>query len=367
MDIADFDFELPEHLIADAPLPQRDASRLLVLPDDPAAAVAHRRFRDLPELLREGDLLVMNDSRVLPARLLGRRLPGGGGCEALLLAPMAPDGAGRATWSALCRPAKKLKPGTRLDFGALAAEVLEDLGEGEKRLALEGDGDIDALLDAAGTMPLPPYILARRGERASRDEDRERYQTVYAREKGSVAAPTAGLHFTPDLLDRLAARGVRRAWVTLHVGAGTFLPVKAERLEDHRMHSEWYRVPEEAAAEIEAARAEGRRVVAVGTTTVRTLETAADAQGRVRTGAGESRLLIAPGHRWRVVDALVTNFHLPKSTLLALVAAAAGRERILAAYREAIAEGYRFYSYGDAMLLGTGRRGVLSSGAADAD
>ena len=342
MRVADFDYDLPPGLIAQEALAERDASRLLVL-DRATGALAHRTFRDLPDLLRPGDLLVVNRSRVLPARLLGRR-PGGGRAEVLLLRERT-DG----TWDALVRPARRLRPGATV-------EVADDLRlrvepgaigpERRVRLLLPESADARAALERHGHVPLPPYI-----RRADRPEDRERYQTVYAREAGSVAAPTAGLHFTPALLAALAERGIERAEVVLHVGPGTFRPVEAESVEDHRLPPEPYLVPAEAAAAITRARARGGRVVAVGTTATRVLESVSGAGGGVRPGAGETALAILPGHPFRVVDALVTNFHLPRSSLLLLVAAFAGRERVLDAYAEAVRERYRFYSYGDAMLI----------------
>lgn len=349
---SDYDYHLPEELVAAHPAARRDESRLMVLPPDAAAPPLHRTFRDIVEHLRAGDLLVANDSRVLPARIYGRRVPGGGACEVLLLRPHAPAADGSQRWSALARPGKKLKAGARIEFAPdFHAAIESDLGDGEKLLRFDCAGDFRSALDRHGSMPLPPYILARRGERGSTDEDRERYQTVYAEPEGSVAAPTAGLHFTEDLLARIAALGVEFRRVTLHVGAGTFQPIATERIDEHRMHSEVYEVPAATADAIARARREGRRVIAVGTTTVRTLETAALADGTVRPGGGESTLMIKPGFRLQVVDGLVTNFHLPRSTLLCLVSALCGRERVLDAYREAVARQYRFYSYGDAMLL----------------
>ena len=343
MDIADFDYGLPPALIAQEPLAKRDASRLLVLPRR-AGPLEHHCFRELPDLLTPGDLLVVNRSRVLPARLLGRR-PGGGLAEILLVQPLD-DGC----WEALVRPGRRLRSG---DVVTVSAElrVHVEAGatsiEGGRRVRLDAaDGNTAAVLERAGHVPLPPYI--RRPDRA---EDRERYQTVYARESGSVAAPTAGLHFSSPLLERLAERGIARTEILLHVGPGTFRPVHANRVEDHRVDPERFVIPEDAAAAIRAARARGGRVVAVGTTSVRALETAALADRTVGAGSGRTDLVIVPGFRFRVVDALVTNFHLPRSSQLLLVAAFAGRERVLAAYAEAVRAGYRFYSYGDAMLL----------------
>lgn len=342
----DFAFDLPEASIAQRPAP-RGTSRLLAL--DQPAGQRHRSVSDLPSLLRAGDLLVVNDTRVIPARLRGRRLPGGGAAEILLLEPSTH---GENAWDVLLRPAKRLRPGTRLRFGddhgpALGA-VVSERGE-EGRGTVRFDTDPRHHLEAIGQVPLPPYIR-RQDDRA----DRHDYQTVFAAEPGAVAAPTAGLHFTPDLLERLEARGVTRASVTLHVGIGTFRPVAVDVIEGHRMESERFDVPPATAEAITETRARGGRVVAVGTTVVRTLETAAMAASDdqvVAPGPGRSELFIRPGFRFRAVDVLMTNFHLPRSTLLMLVSAFAGRERVLAAYREAVTLGYRFFSYGDAMLL----------------
>jgi S-adenosylmethionine:tRNA ribosyltransferase-isomerase len=300
-------------------------------------AIEDRVFRDLPELLSPGDLVVVNRSRVIPARLLGRRAAGGR-VEILLLRPLADR------WEALVRPARRLRVGERVEVGDGFDVVIEDRAPGGRRLVrlLARAGDVTAALERYGHTPLPPYI-----RRADRPGDRERYQTVYAREKGSVAAPTAGLHFTPALLQRLRARGIDVAEVVLHVGPGTFLPVRVEQVEDHRVEPEPYTIPEETAAAV----ARARRVVAVGTTTVRTLESAAARFGEVRAGNGEADVVIVPGFGFRVVSALVTNFHLPRSSPLLLVSAFAGRERVLAAYHHAITAGYRFYSYGDAILV----------------
>ncbi len=345
MNIADFDFDLPPEAIAQAPLAERDGSRLLVL-DRATSRVAHYVFRDLADILRPGDLLVTNRSRVFPARLIGRRASGGA-AELLLLAPLAAAG----EWEALARPGRRLKPGETIAIGGvLTARVLSSprAPDGRRRVRLETpDGaPLEEALQRVGRVPLPPYI--RREDGAA---DRERYQTVYAREPGSVAAPTAGLHFTQDLFARLAARGIGRAEVVLHVGPGTFRPVQVEDVHAHRVAPEPFFVPEETAAEFARARASGGRVVAVGTTSVRTLESALDARGGLRPGPGTTDLVIVPGFEFRAVDALVTNFHLPRSSLLLLVAAFAGRERVLSAYAEAVRLGYRFYSYGDAMFL----------------
>jgi S-adenosylmethionine:tRNA ribosyltransferase-isomerase len=341
--ISDFDFDLPPELIAQEPLSDRDASRLLVL-DRASGAVQHRFFRELPDLLDPGDLLVMNRSRVIPARLLGHRSKGGE-AEILLVRDR-----GEGRWEAMVRPGRHLRPGQRVTIDddlsvMIESEALAEDGRRQVRLLSRGR-DIAGALERCGHVPLPPYI-----RRPDRSDDRDRYQTVYAREPGSIAAPTAGLHFTPAILERLRARGVETAEVVLHVGPGTFRPVTAERVEDHRVLAEPYVVPAETAQAVAQARARGGRVVAVGTTSVRTLEASVAAAGTVAPGEAETGLVIVPGFRFQVVDALVTNFHLPRSSLLLLVSAFAGRERVLAAYAEAVRERYRFYSYGDAMLV----------------
>ncbi|HSD66840.1 MAG TPA: tRNA preQ1(34) S-adenosylmethionine ribosyltransferase-isomerase QueA [Vicinamibacteria bacterium] len=337
-----YDYPLPPDLVAQEPLAERDASRLLVL-ERASGRLAHHAFSDLPELLRPGDLLVTNRSRVFPARLLGRR-EGGGAAEVLLVRRREPT-----VWDAMVRPGRRLRPGTTVDvadgFRVRVESTPVPGGLRAVRLLLDGL-DPDAALERHGHVPLPPYI-----RRPDVGEDRERYQTVFAREPGSVAAPTAGLHFTPALLDRLRARGVERAEIVLHVGPGTFRPVDVRDVRAHRVDPECLTIPAETAAAVDRARAEGRRVVAVGTTTTRALESALDDGGRVRPGDAETDLVIVPGHRFRAVDALVTNFHLPRSSLLLLASAFAGRERVLAAYAEAVRLRYRFYSYGDAMLV----------------
>lgn len=342
MRLADFDFDLPPELIAQQPLPERDASRLLVL-RRAGGTLQHRSFGDLPELLEPGDLLVVNRSRVLPARLLGQRA-GGGQAEVLLVRQI--DG---PRWEALLRPGRRLRPGARV----LLAEGFEVLvlpgaasAQGCRPVELRAaGGDWRGALERHGHVPLPPYV-----RRPDTPADRERYQVVYAREEGSVAAPTAGLHFTAELLARLQDRGVARAEVVLHVGPGTFRPVEVDDVREHRVDPERYEIPRATAEAVARARARGGRVLAVGTTTTRALESATR-DGRTRPGPGETDLVIVPGHRFQAVDALVTNFHLPRSSLLLLVSAFAGRERLLAAYAEAVRERYRFYSYGDAMLL----------------
>jgi S-adenosylmethionine:tRNA ribosyltransferase-isomerase len=341
-----FDFDLPPELIAQEPAPERSQSRLMVL-DRRTGTIHHTTIAALPEQLHAGDLLVVNDTRVIAARLIGVRVPSGGRVECMLLRRLDDE-----RWDALVHPGQKLKPGARMRFErdriALDAEVLDRRTFGRRTIRLwRTDGSVDAAIDAIGDVPLPPYI-----KREATPEDRERYQTVYARARGSVAAPTAGLHLTTALFDRLDARGVDRAAITLHVGYGTFEPVRTDVIEEHRIDPEPYEISAPASSAIEAARQSGRRVVAVGTTTTRTLEAVAQANGgHVPPGAGEASLFIYPGHAFRIVGALLTNFHLPHSSLLMLVAAFAGRETILAAYREAVAHQYRFYSYGDAMLI----------------
>jgi len=342
---SDFDYDLPDALVAQEPASPRDASRLLVLPRGGGEA-GHRAFRDLPELLGPGDLLVVNDAQVVPARLEGVK-ESGGRCELLLVERLASvPGLPGARFRAMGQASKPLRSGQRLDFGAMAALVEVAEGEGFFLVRFDRDGPaFREALEGVGHVPLPPYI-----RRADGPRDRERYQTVFARAPGSAAAPTAGLHFTPELLARLEARGVARASLTLQVGPGTFLPVREEELDRHRMHSESYEVPEEAARAHAACRARGGRVVAVGTTAVRTLESAQEG-GALRAGRGRTALFITPGYSFRAVDAMITNFHLPRSSLLMLACAFGGHERVLGAYREAVRRGYRFYSYGDAMLI----------------
>ena len=340
MRTSDFDYDLPPSLIAQDPLPDRGGSRLLVL-DRAGGAVRHGRFVDVVDLVAPEDVLVINVSRVIPARLHGKRETGN--VAELLLVRELPDG----TWLAMGHPGGKLKPGRRVTFGPdSSAEIVEALGGGLRRVRFVGPLDAPATLAQYGEVPLPPYI-----RRAPRPEDRERYQTVYAAHDGSVAAPTAGLHFTRDLLDRLRARGVALAEVDLHVGPGTFKPVETDDLARHAMHAEPYRVSDAAAALINQRRDAGGRVWAVGTTVVRTLETLAGPGGRISPGAGETRLFIHPPYTFRAVDRLLTNFHLPRSTLLMLVCAFGGYDNVMRAYGEAIEQRYRFYSYGDAMLV----------------
>lgn len=341
---SDFEYELPEELIARHPSARRDASRLLVL-DRSAGEFRDLRFRDLVGLVPPGDALVLNDTRVFPARLRGRK-PTGASVEVLLLRPEddAPDG---RTWRALVRPGGKLKPGRRVVVApGFEVAILDSTDDGGRVVRLEGEGDPLELVERHGEVPLPPYL-----GREAEPEDRERYQTVYAEHTGSVAAPTAGLHFTRQLLGALEAGGVEIVRITLHVGIGTFRPVDAERPEEHELHAERYRVERRAAATLNRVRERGGAVWAVGTTATRTLETVVDGAGHFAPGEGETELFIHPPYRFRAVDHLVTNFHLPRSSLLMLVSALAGRERVLAAYRHAVEGGYRFYSYGDAMVV----------------
>ncbi len=339
MKTSDFYFDLPEELIAQTPLERRDASRLLCL-DKVSGAREHRVFSELPELLRPGDCLVMNDSRVLPARLLGARETGGA-AELLLLRDL---GAGK--WECLARPGRKLRPGAKVYFGEgeLEAEILETTEGGNRIVQFSYEGIFLEVLERLGKMPLPPYIKTEL-------EDGERYQTVYSKELGSAAAPTAGLHFTKELLARIADMGVRECFVTLHVGLGTFRPVKAEDIEEHEMHSEFCIVPEETARIITETKRSGGRVVCVGTTSCRTVESFANEDGTMDAKSGWTNIFIYPGYRFKCLDALVTNFHLPESTLIMLVSALAGRENVLAAYKEAVERRYRFFSFGDAMFI----------------
>lgn len=355
MDVRDFDFDLPSELIAQEPPAVRGGARLLHL-DRANGSLAHTLVSALPDLLNEGDLIVVNDTRVFPARLLGRRHPSGGAVECLLVRQLESasyvSAVESALWEALVHPGQKLKPGARVVFEGsrtIHGEILERRGFGRRvvRLWTSDGSTVDDAVDAIGHMPLPPYI-----KRDDRPDDRDRYQTVFARARGSIAAPTAGLHFTADLAAALLARGVGIAHVTLHVGYGTFQPIRVDRVEDHHLESERYEIGVPAADAINRARAEGRRVIAVGTTTTRTLEAVARAhEGRIAAGAGDTDLFLFPGADFRIVDGLLTNFHLPQSSLLMLVAAFAGRDHVRSAYDAAIAQRYRFYSYGDAMLV----------------
>ncbi len=339
MKTSDFDFQLPEELIAQTPLERRDASRLLTL-DRESGAVGHHHFYDLPRFLRPGDCLVLNDSRVLPARLIGHR-PTGGACEVLLLVDKGGD-----LWECLVRPGRKLKPGAQVIFGdgQLTATVEEELNDGKRTVRFHYQGIFLEILEQLGRMPLPPYIKAEL-------QDQERYQTVYSKVVGSAAAPTAGLHFTPELLEQVREIGVKVCYVTLHVGLGTFRPVKAEEITDHEMHSEFCKISQETADIINETKRNGGRVICVGTTSCRTVESFAAEDGTMSERSGWTSIFIYPGYKFKVLDALITNFHLPQSTLIMLVSALAGREHVLAAYEEAVREKYRFFSFGDAMFI----------------
>jgi S-adenosylmethionine:tRNA ribosyltransferase-isomerase len=338
--VSDFDYELPEELIAQTPLDKRDESRLLVYHRN-SKAVEHCIFRNIEDFLLPGDCLVVNDTKVIPARLLGYREDTGGRMEFVLLSRENDD-----TWRVLVKPGRRAKIGSRFLFGdgLLKAEVLDKTEEGGRIVRFFFDGVFEEVLDQAGIMPLPPYIHEEL-------KDKNRYQTVYARHSGSAAAPTAGLHFTPELLKRLKEKGVNFAKVTLHVGLGTFRPVKVENIQEHIMHKEKFEVSHEAAEVINKAKRSGKRIIAVGTTSLRTLESISDDNGMIYAGSGETGIFIYPGYRFKVVDALITNFHLPRSTLLMLVSAMTGREEILQVYQEAIARRYRFFSFGDAMFI----------------
>ncbi len=337
---SDFYFDLPQELIAQDPLEDRSASRLLVLNRENGEA-EHHHFKEITNYLRPGDCLVLNDTKVIPARLLGTKDDTGAAIEVLLLKRREND-----VWETLVKPGKKARPGTRLSFGdgILMAEVLYVVEEGNRLIRFAYEGIFEEVLDRLGEMPLPPYITHKL-------QDKNRYQTVYAKYEGSAAAPTAGLHFTEELLAQIEKMGVKTAYVTLHVGLGTFRPVKAENLLEHHMHSEWYQVTPETAELINRTKESGGRVICVGTTSCRTVESAADESGRVQPGCGDTEIFIYPGYRFKVLDCLITNFHLPESTLVMLVSALAGRENVLAAYREAVEERYRFFSFGDAMLV----------------
>ena len=341
MKTSDFYYDLPQELIAQTPLDRRDGSRLMVL-DKTTGATRHLHFYDLPSLLRPGDCLVLNDSRVLPARLLGRREPTGGAAEVLLLADR-----GDKVWECLVRPGKKLREGARISFGdgLLTAEVAKVCEGGNRLIRFQYDGIFLELLERLGRMPLPPYIKAEL-------QDPERYQTVYSREVGSAAAPTAGLHFTQELLRQVRDMGVELAYVTLHVGLGTFRPVQEAEITDHEMHAEFCTISQTAADAINRTKTQGGRVICVGTTSCRTIESWTAEDGTLRASSGWTSIYIYPGYRFKVLDGLITNFHLPESTLIMLVSALAGREHVLAAYQEAVREGYRFFSFGDAMFIG---------------
>ena len=340
MKTSDFYYDLPQELIAQTPIEKRDTSRLMTL-DRVSGATGPHRFYDLPDYLNPGDCLILNNSRVLPARLVGQRLPGGGICEVLLL-----NDRGDKVWECLVRPGRKLRKGTRLSFGngELTAEIVEQLEEGGRLIRFDYEGIFLETLERLGKMPLPPYIKEEL-------QDQERYQTVYSKVLGSAAAPTAGLHFTPELLEKIRAKGVKIGYVTLHVGLGTFRPVKEDTIEDHPMHSEYCTIPQETADLINETRKGGGRCICVGTTSCRTLESWAAEDGHMEAKSGWTDIYIYPGYRFKVMDGLVTNFHLPESTLIMLVSAFAGREHVLAAYEEAVREKYRFFSFGDAMFI----------------
>jgi S-adenosylmethionine:tRNA ribosyltransferase-isomerase len=346
MHLSDFDYELPGELIAQKPLEQRDASRMLIL-DREAQTCKDSQFELLPDYLRAGDVVVVNNTRVFPARLIGQREPSGGRVEVLLVREIE-----QAIWLALVRPGQRLKVGARMRFGdlRLRAEVLECSAKGLRLLKFEADDDrqLETLLDELGQTPLPHYIRRDSGESA---EDRERYQTVFARERGAIAAPTAGLHFTPAVVSAIQARQARVVEITLHVGYGTFEPVRVENIEEHRVAPEFFQISEKAACIINESRSQGGRIIAVGTTTTRALESAVNANGKIEAGAREAKLTITPGYRFRITDALLTNFHLPRSSLLLLVSAFAGRDFTLEAYRYAVSARFRFYSYGDCMFV----------------
>ena len=340
MKTADFDYELPQELIAQDPLEQRDSSRLLIL-DKKTGERTHRIFHDIIDYLHEGDCLVINNTKVIPARLIGEREGTGGKVEVLLLKRKTDN-----VWETLVKPGKKARPGMRLSFGGglLHAEVQEVVDEGNRLIRFEYEGIFEEILDQLGQMPLPPYITHQL-------KDKNRYQTVYAKYEGSAAAPTAGLHFTEELLQKIQEKGVKIARVTLHVGLGTFRPVKVDDVSQHHMHTEFYHVSQEAADIINETKKQGGRVICVGTTSCRTIESAADGQGVVQATEGDTDIFIYPGYQFKVLDCLITNFHLPESTLLMLVSALAGKENIMAAYKEAVEMKYRFFSFGDAMFI----------------
>lgn len=341
MNVADFDYELPEELIAQKPCDRRDGSRLLVV-DRKTGTIKHEHFYDIEKYLRPDDCLVLNDSKVIPARLFGTKDITGAKIEFLLTKRIDGD-----IWETMVRPGKRLKPGDKVIFeDDFTAEILENGEDGTRIVRFDYEGIFMQRLEQIGAMPLPPYI-----ERAAQTEDKERYQTVYAHEEGSVAAPTAGLHFTNELLEKIRAKGTRLAYITLHVGIGTFRPVKADRVEDHKMHFEEYEISRQAAATINDTKKAGGRIISVGTTSTRTCESAADENGFVKAGSGSTDIFIYPGYEFKVIDSLITNFHLPKSTLMMLISALYDREKILKIYEEAVRERYRFFSYGDAMFI----------------
>ena len=340
MKTSDFYYDLPEELIAQDPLKNRSDSRLMVL-DKKTGAVSHHIFRDIVEYLQPGDCLVINDTKVIPARLIGSKEDTGAKIEVLLLKRKTGD-----VWETLVKPGRKAKPGTRIQFGEglLVGEVMDIVDEGNRLIHFEFDGIFEEILDQLGQMPLPPYITHQL-------KDKDRYNTVYATHSGSAAAPTAGLHFTPELLRTIEEKGIDIARVTLHVGLGTFRPVKVDDVENHHMHSEFYMIDEVAAEKINRAKENGKRVICVGTTSCRTIESAADENGRLKPCSGWTEIFIYPGYRFKILDCLITNFHLPESTLIMLVSALAGQKHVLAAYEEAVKERYRFFSFGDAMFI----------------
>ena len=340
MKTSDFYYDLPEELIAQDPLENRSDSRLMVL-DKETGAVSHHVFREIVDYLNPGDCLVINDSKVIPARLIGEREGTGAKIEVLLLKRKTGD-----VWETLVKPGRKAKPGTRIQFGGglLVGEVMDIVDEGNRLIRFEFEGIFEEILDQLGQMPLPPYITHQL-------KDKDRYNTVYATHSGSAAAPTAGLHFTPELLKTIEEKGIDIARVTLHVGLGTFRPVKVDDVENHHMHSEFYMIDEEAAEKINRAKENGKRVICVGTTSCRTIESAADENGRLKPCSGWTEIFIYPGYQFKILDCLITNFHLPESTLIMLVSALAGKEHVLAAYEEAVKERYRFFSFGDAMFI----------------
>ena len=340
MNIKEFYYDLPEELIAQDPLADRSSSRLLTL-DKNSGAFSHHVFRDIVDYLNPGDCLVVNNTKVIPARLMGEKEGTGAGIEVLLLKRNEGD-----VWETLVKPGKKARPGARISFGGglLVGEVVDIVEEGNRLIKFEYEGIFEEILDQLGQMPLPPYITHRL-------EDKNRYQTVYAKHNGSAAAPTAGLHFTPELLEKIKEKGVKVAQVTLHVGLGTFRPVKVENILDHHMHSEFYMVDEDQAEIINETKKNGGRVICVGTTSCRTIESATGEDGILRAGSGWTEIFIYPGYQFKILDALITNFHLPESTLLMLISALAGRDNVMAAYEEAVKERYRFFSFGDAMFI----------------
>ena len=340
MKTSDFNFDLPQELIAQVPIKDRTSSRLMVL-DKETGEIEHRIFIDIIDYLNPGDCLVLNDTRVIPARLIGSKVGTGGKIEFLLLKRTEDD-----TWETLVKPGKRAKIGARFSFGdgKLIAEVVGMSDDGARIVKFEYDGIFEEILDELGNMPLPPYITEKL-------EEKERYQTVYSKHNGSAAAPTAGLHFTKELLHKIEEKGVDLAFITLHVGLGTFRPVKVEDVTNHQMHSEYYIVTEEAAEKINRAKASGHRVISVGTTSTRTIESVADENGIVKAKSGWTNIFIYPGYKWKVIDNLITNFHLPESTLIMLVSSLAGKDHVLNAYKEAVKERYRFFSFGDAMFI----------------